>query len=280
MAFIRPYEKRDFEATAHICRATLPPSLASSSAAHTMAPYLWTHQYTHLSPSTCFVLDDGSGTAVGYCIGCPDTTSFAAAYPSYVSAVLDASSEVQQLRAEQADPLAPAAEAEPWTKEDGSVNGACLVQLAHDPLRLLAVEAAVAARFPATLHIDLLEGWQGKGWGGKLLERTVRALGDEQKKDAGGGVWIGVAADNAKVVPFYERMGFRLWEEEDDESHQQPHQQDEQDYDKDKDKPQGEKSETEPGAEGGNAKRGGSIVMVREFLGGAALRPGKLGDEE
>jgi hypothetical protein len=150
----------------------------------------------------------------------------------------------------------------------------------------LAVEAAVAARFPATLHIDLLEGWQGKGWGGRLLERTVRALEGEQEKNAvagGGGVWIGVAADNGKVVPFYERMGFRLWEDKDnhDENHEQPSQQQQQEeQDKNNGKHQGEKSETEPGAEGGNAKRGGSILMVREFLGGAGMRPGKLGEKE
>ncbi|KPM39607.1 hypothetical protein AK830_g6941 [Neonectria ditissima] len=141
MAFIRSYEERDFHATAHIasslsppsratrsptpqCRETLPPSLSSSPDAWRLAPYLWTHQYTHLSPATCFVLDDGSGAAVGYCIGCPDTAAFVAGYASYVTAVLDPTLDLRP------DPLAPP---EPWTAADGSVNAACLAQMAYDP---------------------------------------------------------------------------------------------------------------------------------------------------
>ncbi|KAI5464853.1 hypothetical protein BGZ63DRAFT_401764 [Mariannaea sp. PMI_226] len=226
MAFIRLYEKGDFEAMAHICRETLNPGLASSPEGWVLAPYLWTHQYTHLFPSACFVLDDGAGTAVGYCIGCPDVAAFVTEYPSYTAAVLDKSAEVQELRFRgDHDPLAPAAAEEPWATADGSVNAACLIQLAYDPDRLLSVSPAVAARFPATLHIDLLEPWQRKGWGSKLLERTVGALSQHQQQQqqqkqqvggegrAGGGVWVGVAADNAKVVPFYERMGFRPGED-------------------------------------------------------------------
>lgn len=234
------------------------------------------------------MLDDGTGTAVGYCIGCPDTRAFAAAYPSYVSSVLDASDEVrEQLRG--SDPPRPAlrpeteteTETEPWTLEDGSVNGACLVQMAYDPQRLLAVEAAVSARFPATLHIDLLGEWQGRGWGARLLERTVRALEEEGQGSAdasvegggggGGGVWVGVAADNAKVVPFYEKMGFRLWgdDEREKEKHEGEHISSNDSNDSN-DRQRGESSEAGPGD-------GGSIVLVREFLGGAGLRPGKAG---
>lgn len=52
------------------------------------------------------------------------------------------------------DPLAP----DPWTSADGSVNAACLAQLAYDPHRLLrGAHADVPPRFRATLHIDLLE---------------------------------------------------------------------------------------------------------------------------
>ncbi|KAK7422939.1 hypothetical protein QQZ08_009297 [Neonectria magnoliae] len=244
MAFIRPYEQRDFHATAHICRETLPPSLSASPDAWRLAPYLWTHQYTHLSPTTCFVLDDGSGLAVGYCIGCPDTAAFIAAYPSYVAAVLDPSLDLRP------DPLAPP---EPWVAADGSVNAACLAQMAYDPRRLLP-DGAHTARFRATLHIDLLPEWQARGWGGRLLERVVQALAEQ---GGGSGVWVGVAEDNAKVVPFYLRMGFRLWDEGDD----------------------GDEAE-DCGAEEGKPKRrvqgGGGIVLVREFPGTATGTAGSV----
>lgn len=238
--------------TSSQCRETLPPSLSSSPDAWRLAPYLWTHQYTHLSPATCFVLDDGSGTAVGYCIGCPDTAAFIAAYPSYVAAVLDPSLDLCP------DPLAPP---EPWTAADGSVNAACLAQMAYDPRRLLP-GGPHAVRYRATLHIDLLPAWQARGWGGKLLERVVQALAEHGGGGGNSGVWVGVAEDNAKVVPFYERMGFRLWQDEAE--------------DDDGNKTDGAKD----CAEGGKPKRrvkGGGIVLVREFPGAAA---GKVGSTE
>ncbi|KAH7157429.1 hypothetical protein B0J13DRAFT_541737 [Dactylonectria estremocensis] len=275
MAFIRLYEKRDFHATAHICRETLPPSLNLSPDGRRLAPYLWTHQYTHLCPSTCFVLDDGHGMAVGYCIGCPDIPAFVGAYPSYTAAVLDPSPDLPSPRP---DPLAPP---EPWTGPDGSVNGACLVQLAYDPRRLLlgdARAAAVAARYRATLHIDLLEAWQAQGWGRRLLERTVGALAEQRcagggSEEANPGVWVGVADDNAKVVPFYERMGFRLWEEAHD------------DDDGDGDEAEAfadaaAAADEDVSTKGSRSSKGdmpkrkvkvdGSIVLVREFSGAAA----------
>jgi hypothetical protein len=33
--------------------------------------------YVNITPETCFVLDDGKGRVVGYCIGAADTISFA-----------------------------------------------------------------------------------------------------------------------------------------------------------------------------------------------------------
>ncbi|KAH6981814.1 hypothetical protein BKA56DRAFT_731289 [Ilyonectria sp. MPI-CAGE-AT-0026] len=127
--------------------------------------------HTHFSSSTCFVLDDGSGTAAGYWGDCPSVDAFIAAYALHVTAVLDASPEVHP----RPDPLKPP---EPWTSAEGSVNAASLAQLAYDPHRLAPVtHTDVPPRFRATLHIDLLEPWQAKGWRGKLLERLVGARG-------------------------------------------------------------------------------------------------------
>lgn len=182
------------------CRSTLPPSLNASADARRLAPYIWTHQYTHLSPANCFVLDDGSGNAVGYCIGCPDVFAFCAAYDSYVQQILDPSAEVRR-----PDSLS---RREPWALADGRINGVCLAQLAYNPAWLLLDgNEAVTRRYRSTLHIDLLPGWQRRGWGRKLLERVVLSLAG-----TGGGVWIGVAADNAGVVRFYEGVGFHVFE--------------------------------------------------------------------
>lgn len=172
-----------------------------------MAPYVWTHQYTLLSPTTCFVVDDGTGKAVGYCIGCADIPSFNASYGTYVSTVLDPSLEVQR----PADMTTKAS----WHLADGvTINEDCLAQMAYDPHRLLVDgNADLLATHRGTMHIDLLDEWQGKGWGRKLIERFVEAVRTEQHAESKG-VWIGVAGDNSKVVQFYERVGFRVVERE------------------------------------------------------------------
>ncbi|KAG9254708.1 uncharacterized protein F5Z01DRAFT_90282 [Emericellopsis atlantica] len=203
MAFIRTYKTTDFEATAHICRATLAPSLRPSQDACRMAPYIWTHQYTHLSPTTCFVLDDGTGRAVGYCIGCPDITTFIEAYPRYVKDILETRDEV--------GPAPPPGDLQPFTTGDGQVNEACLRQLAYDPQCLLKRENADLIDeqgYWGTMHIDLLDEWQGKGWGRKLIEAFVASV-RAQKKAESKGVFIGIAPENDKVVAFYEKMGFQ-----------------------------------------------------------------------
>ncbi|KAI0408507.1 hypothetical protein F4802DRAFT_416050 [Xylaria palmicola] len=214
MAFIRPYKDSDFDACAHICIATLPPTLAASPAAAKLSPYLWTHPYTFLSPSTCHVLDDGTGRAVGYCIGCPDVHAFAADYDRYVAAILTRAVEAPGFSAREPW-VVPAGEGE--GDGDGTatvvvVNPLALAQSAYRvDWMLLEGKEAVTARWRATMHIDLLADWQGRGWGRQLIDRfvaSVRASG----RDYGEGEHIGVAGENGKVVGFYERLGFRVIE--------------------------------------------------------------------
>jgi ribosomal protein S18 acetylase RimI-like enzyme len=209
MAFIRPFKLSDAENAKHICRATLPPSLLASPAAVRMAPYLWTLQFTHLFPQNCFVLDDGDGNAVGYVIGTPDVFALAEAYPRYVAEVLQS----EQGRAD-VPPPAQLETLESWRDEDGAVNGACLAQQAYNVnwLVLDGVEGKreLVERYRAMLHIDLLEGWQGQGWGRQMMEKFVDGV-KGSGMNYGRGIQLGVAAENTKVVKFYEKLGFRVY---------------------------------------------------------------------
>lgn len=98
----------------------------------------------------------------------------------------------------------------PWVDPDtGRVSELALSQLAFSPKWLLLEgnEDLLGEGYKATLHIDLLDEWQGKGWGRKLIEKVVDGVkGTEGPK----GIWLGVAGENSKVVKFYERMGFKL----------------------------------------------------------------------
>ncbi|OAA79274.1 Acyl-CoA N-acyltransferase [Akanthomyces lecanii RCEF 1005] len=207
----------------HICRATLPPSLSASEPAQRLAPYIWTHQYTLLSPSTCFVVDDGAGRAVGYCIGCPDVAAFCAAYPRYVRDVLEGRGRTNgdvRLRAEDAGD--EGGERAPWIDRDtGRVSELALSQLAFSARRLLldGHEDLLREGYRATLHIDLLEAHQGRGWGRRLLEALMESMSKAQAQQGDGeeksrGIWLGVGGENSKVVPFYEKLGFRVKERE------------------------------------------------------------------
>lgn len=177
---------------------------------------MWTLQYTLLSPQTCFVLDDGEGNAVGYVIGCPDVFAFADAYPRYVREVLESEAGRRDVPVpEQLDKL------EPWSVEPeggegtATVNGTCLAQMAYSA-RLLLLEggdakAGLVRGWRATMHIDLFDEFQGRGWGRKLIERFVESVASSGA-DYGRGIHIGVAGENTKVVAFYERLGFRVYE--------------------------------------------------------------------
>ncbi|KAM3504813.1 hypothetical protein MY10362_003329 [Beauveria mimosiformis] len=230
MAFIRQYRESDFDNMSHICRATLPPSLSASEPARRLAPYIWTHQYTHLSPSTCFVLDDGAGRAVGYCIGCPDVAALCAAYPRYVREVLEGRGRANgdvRLRLEAADhPSEPGHAAEaPWIDPDtGRINELALAQLAFSAQRLLVDghEDLLAEGYRGTMHIDLLSEHQGRGWGRRLIEVLVQSMKAKRQEEEEGegegerhkGIWLGVGRENNKVVPFYEKLGFYVKERE------------------------------------------------------------------
>lgn len=63
----------------------------------------------------------------------------------------------------------------------------------------------------STMHIDLLDHWQGQGWGRKLIEAFVESV-KRSGQDFGQGIWIGIAGENGKVVKFYEKLGFRIAE--------------------------------------------------------------------
>ncbi|EFX00242.1 acetyltransferase [Grosmannia clavigera kw1407] len=228
MAFIRPYKPSDWAAAAHICRATLPPSLDRSKVATRLAPYLWTHPFPVVTPQHCFVLDDGSGLAVGYVIGCADVQAMAAAYGRYVNVVSGHEDEavdidpafVAQARVDVGEAPAQIDQLEPWTLDvstavDGDrVNETCLKQFLFSPRWLLLDSAHTAAKralvagpdYRATMHINLLPAAQGDGWGRRLIETFVASVVAAGAR----GVHIGISGENTRVVAFYEKCGFRV----------------------------------------------------------------------
>lgn len=203
-----PLNGYDIEYSYMQCRVTLAPSLVPSEPANRLCAYIWTHQYRHLSPSTSFVLDDSTGRAVGYCIGCPDIEDFVARYDDYVTSILDPATDIQR--------PADLQNRVPWIDPaTGEVSETALAQTAYNPHWLLidGREESLKAGYKATMHIDILPEWQGKGWGRVLIEKLFESVA-AHKVEGRRGIILGIAGDNAKVVKFYEKMGLRVLEKE------------------------------------------------------------------
>ena len=171
-----------------------------------MRPYLALHR------SHCFVLaeppNDASATshesrAVGYLLLAPSTEEH---YHRVDSEYLPSLPKDEPL-------CAPPGPSEDPTKPQGYLAIA-MRSLLHSPLeelaRLETKYSGLLKMCPAHLHIDILDGYQGHGWGKRLIEDGMEHLRQLGVK----GVHLSMAEDNARARRFYEeRCGFRRWRE-------------------------------------------------------------------
>ncbi|MBL1104137.1 GNAT family N-acetyltransferase [Streptomyces sp. 5-8] len=180
---IRPYRPADRDAVADVCVRTAHAG-GDSRAIYPderLMPSIFAEPYSHFAPDLAFVLDDGTGRAVGYILGTADTERF-----------------VEDFRRTWIPRLAgrypePAGQPRTPTEE--------MIRLLHHPERMLVPELA---GYPAHLHIDLLPRWQGRGHGRRLLHTFLDAL-------SGLGVpavHLGMVTANTAARAFYDRVGF------------------------------------------------------------------------
>lgn len=155
--------------------------------------FLWCRPYYLLSPDWCFVLDDGSGKAVGYILCAPDTPAF-----------------VQQWRKDFLPLVASHGILEPEPSErliDRPVH------LRHDiykPEYILHKDyPGMIEQYPAHLHIDVMPTHQNQGWGQQLIAALFQKILAENVI----GVYLGMSADNDGAGRFYERLGFERYSE-------------------------------------------------------------------
>jgi ribosomal protein S18 acetylase RimI-like enzyme len=196
MPLIRPANPElDCPSLDLIFRTTSGPSFRSEPIA-TIASHLYCHQYTSLSPSTCFVLEtthEKEAQVVGYILSVPSTAAFASAWrENFPQSELATLSE---------HILVPASE--PRFEDDAPGN--LLYNARFKPEAMLNSEVeGLWERWPAHFHVDILPQWQRQGWGKKLVERMFEALKQEGAK----GVHLGMEAGNAGTEAFYRALGF------------------------------------------------------------------------
>lgn len=185
MAFIRSYRPRDRAAVFDICVRTAD---AGGDSRHLypdseLVPSVFAAPYLELEPELAFVLDDGEGRAVGYVLGVEDTPRFVKAFRRDWLPVVG-----ERFPAPGAD-------------VEGRTPSEVMAGLLHDPERMVVPELA---DHPAHLHIDLLPGWQGQGYGRALILALLGALRDKGV----GGVHLSMLTANTGARAFYDRVGF------------------------------------------------------------------------
>jgi ribosomal protein S18 acetylase RimI-like enzyme len=180
---IRPARAEDRDPAYEICLRTGDSGADATEmyADPRLIGEIWVGPYLTLEPDLAFVAEDADGV-LGYVLGAADTPAFEALcerewwpplrirYPTY-----------------RTGPEA--------TPDDH------LIEMIHHPPR---TPAAVAERFPAHLHVDILARGQGRGLGRLLLQTLFDAL----VASGASGVHLGVGADNANAIGFYRHLGF------------------------------------------------------------------------
>lgn len=180
---VRPYRADDRDAVAHVCVMTAHEGGDSRAlyADQELMPTLFAYPYCELEPDLAFVLDDGTGRAVGYVLGTADTERFARDFRDlWIPAVAA---------------RYPRRTAPPRTPDDE------MTDLLHRPERMVLTELAA---HPAHLHIDLLPDWQRKGHGRALMDAFLDALAERGVP----AVHLGMVTANTAARAFYDRLGF------------------------------------------------------------------------
>jgi ribosomal protein S18 acetylase RimI-like enzyme len=175
---IRSYRPGDLDAVYDICVRTADGGLDARGTYSTdrLVGDIFAAPYVIREPHLAHVVDDGTGTAVGYILGTADTAAFVRWYrDEWLPAT------------PYPDPPAP--------------QDADMVALHRHPERMLVPELA---GYPAHLHIDLLPDWQGKGLGRELMMAFLNSLAEAGVPK----VHLGVLSTNVGARAFYDRLGF------------------------------------------------------------------------
>lgn len=238
--FIRPYRPSDEDAIMEICRLTAHPS-GKSLPANLIVPYIFALPYVYLYPSYTFVADNGSGTAIGYIVSVPSAEEYNARYISeyipYLKSLaidfLDPSSlDISPIENGTVSGDAVDGNGEPVQGKDGrprsakeSGNEIERIGRTGTPQevaaalikRLWAPSASIlhptvsnlVEQFPAHLHIDIVDEYQGKGLGRLLMDKLVVRLREGEGGVGVRGIHLLKSGDNKGAEVFYGRMGFR-----------------------------------------------------------------------
>jgi ribosomal protein S18 acetylase RimI-like enzyme len=186
VARIRPYLAADLDALYRVCLLTGRGGQDATGffTDPALPGHLYAAPYGLFEPGLAFVAEDEAGVG-GYVVGALDSPAF--------ERRLDLR-WWPRLRGRYPDPWPGLPEAE-WTADQR------MAHQIHHPWR---TPVALAERYPAHLHINLVPRLQGRGHGGQLIRALLAAL----RGRGSPGVHLHVHPDNRRAIGFYRHVGF------------------------------------------------------------------------
>ena len=170
MAHIRPMRPDDLKEVEYVCRMTAGPGCQRDPVLGYRIARMFSTYYVRECYDTCFVLVDDSDKVVGYILCEPD-------YKRY-NKIFRKVPEIKKL-------------------DKASGRNAWLFPIPY---------TFFGRKYPAHLHIDILDEYQNQGFGAKLMD----ALFTELKRRNVKGVMLQADIHNEGAVRFYKRLGFKM----------------------------------------------------------------------
>ncbi|MBQ6935041.1 MAG: GNAT family N-acetyltransferase [Clostridia bacterium] len=171
MVNIRKVKQDDLERVKYICIQTADEKAKTDKSTGEIIANTYATYYVREEPETCFVLED-DGLVVGYIICSTDVRKFRKNFRKI---------DLENIK---------------------KINKFSAFQNRFIPLPYMILKRV----YPAHLHINLLEDYQGKGYGTELMNTLILKL----KEMGVGGVMLLASESNKGAVNFYKRNGFKI----------------------------------------------------------------------
>jgi GNAT superfamily N-acetyltransferase len=182
---IRPFDRADLDALYGISLAT---GHAGGDASHLYSDpklmgHIYSAPYALLEPWLALLVEDNEGVA-GFAVGTTDTTAWARKLER---------SWWPPLRKQYPKP--PLTDASRWTPDQRRIFAI------HHPA---PTPAAIALRYPAHVHMNLLPRLQGRGVGTKLFRQWLAVASESGARS----LHVGINRANVGALAFWQEMGF------------------------------------------------------------------------
>lgn len=172
MAHIRPMRPDDLKDVEYVCRMTAGPGCRKDPVLGYRIARMFSTYYVRECYDTCFVLVDDSDKVVGYILCEPDYKRY-----NKIFRKIDVP-EIKKL-----------------DKKSG--RQAWLFPIPYN---------FFGRKYPAHLHIDILDEYQNQGFGAKLMDTLFTELKRRNVK----GIMLQADLSNEGAVRFYKRLGFKM----------------------------------------------------------------------